>query len=126
MKVGDVKFLIRRVQVVVRQPKTHQNGGDLEVTLEVSHNRNRAAATNEDRLLPEYLAQSPCRRLDITVVSLHHDRVTRMDQPHPQLDALGLQRLNIGLVLGKNLLRIHVRNQSKGDLGASFSGNYGF
>src|SRR5258708_20259784 len=28
-------------------------------------------------------------RLDITIVRLHHDRVARMDQPHPQLDALG-------------------------------------
>ena len=126
MKVGDVKFLIRGVQVVVRQPKAHQDSGDLKVTLEVSHDGNRAAATDKDRLLAEYLAQSPSRRLDITIVRLHHDRVARMDQPDPQLNALGLYRLNIGLVLGKNLLRVHVGNQAEGDLGRGFRRNHGF
>src|ERR1700678_2757710 len=43
IKIGDVELLIRRMQVVVRQPKAHHHRGNLQVPFEISHDRNRPA-----------------------------------------------------------------------------------
>src|ERR1700733_1895699 len=62
VKIGNVKFFIRGMQVVVRQAEAHHHGRDFEMTLEISHNGDGAAGANEDRLFPKYLVQGTGRR----------------------------------------------------------------
>jgi len=45
IKVRDVKFLVRRVQIVVRKSETHHYAREPEVILELGDDRDRAAGT---------------------------------------------------------------------------------
>src|SRR6187402_615685 len=43
VKVLEAELLVRRVQIVIRQPKPHHERRNLEVTLEVTHDRDRSS-----------------------------------------------------------------------------------
>ncbi len=51
MKVRQVELLIRRMQIVVRQPKPHHHRRNPQLPHKIPHNRNRPAAPHKYRLL---------------------------------------------------------------------------
>src|ERR1700722_8131128 len=91
IKIGDVELLIRRMQVVVRQPESHHHAGNFQVPLEIPPDRTRPARTDKHRLLSEHLVQGTGCRLYIRIVGLYHDRIPGVDQADPQLDSPRLQ-----------------------------------
>src|SRR5271168_3558687 len=56
--VRQFVLFIRRVQTIVRQAESHEDGGDAEVFREVPDNRNRSSATDEHRFPSENVAKS--------------------------------------------------------------------
>src|SRR5262245_24763154 len=50
-EVGQVEFLVGRVQVVVRQTEAHHHARNIQVAVEYSDNRNRASGPDVHSLL---------------------------------------------------------------------------
>src|ERR1700729_2175158 len=111
VKVGQMKLLIGRMKVIIRQSKPHHHCGRFQLPHKVTHNRNRTPATHKYRLLAKNRAHRLCRSLHICVIRTHHNRIARMDHPHLEHDSLRRYRLHISLVLRKALGRGHIRHQ---------------
>src|ERR1019366_4903972 len=67
-EVLQVKLLVRRVQVIVRQSEAHHHARQPQVAVKVAHNRNRPARADEHCVLAPHLMQRPRSRLNIFVV----------------------------------------------------------
>src|SRR5262249_10762459 len=66
-KIRQVKLLIRRMEVVTRQPKPHHPRRDLQSPHKTPHDRNRPASTYKHRLLAEHRMHRLSRSLHIFV-----------------------------------------------------------
>src|SRR5207245_6876848 len=64
MKIRNVKFLVRSMQVVVGKPKAHHDRWNLQHVLEIGDDRNRPSRANEHGFFFESVMQSLSRRLD--------------------------------------------------------------
>src|ERR1700733_1064815 len=104
MKIRDVEFLVRCMQVVVGQTEPHQNCRNFQVALKVSDDRNGTTRTDENCLLREHPVKCMGGRLNVAIICTHDDRLPGMNEPDLQVNSLRLQRLNIALVLAEGLL----------------------
>src|SRR5947209_2183442 len=68
IKIRNMEFLVRRVQIVVGQSEAHHHAGNMQVLLDVGDNGNRSAAAHEDGLLAEDLLHCFLRSLNVRVV----------------------------------------------------------
>src|SRR6185369_4855356 len=70
IKIGDVEFFVRRVQVVVWQAESHHYARDLQVLLEIRDDRDRSPRADKDGLFVEDIFHRRRRSLHILVVSI--------------------------------------------------------
>ena len=64
-EVLQMELLIRRMQVVIRQPKAHHHAGQTEVAVEVADDGNRSARADEHRVLAPDFVQRARGRLNV-------------------------------------------------------------
>src|SRR5580658_9808908 len=126
MKVGDVEFFVGSVEVIVGQAEAHHYAGNFQDVLEVSDNRDGAAAADEDCFFLECIVQGFGGGFDVAVVGTNYAGRALAPDFDLRLDAFGRQLLHEGGVLLEDLVRILVGNKAHGNLGLRFRGNYGF
>src|SRR6267154_739387 len=112
------------MQVVVREPKTHHHRRNLKHVLEISHDWNRTARTNEYRLLLERVVQRLGRRLDEAIVGADHAGRTLAPDFNFRLDSLRREFLHERRVAIKDVLRILIRHKPHRNLRRSPCRNY--
>src|SRR5271165_908261 len=124
MEVRDVELLVGCVQVVVRQAEAHHHAGNLQLILEVSDDRDRAAGANEYRVFLERVVQRFRSRLDVFVVGAHH--ACRAFAPYLNLDfdPFRLQLLDEVRVALKDVVRVLIGDQAHGDFGGGLRRNH--
>ena len=79
LEVLQVKLLVGRVQVVVRQAEAHHHAGQAEMPVKVAHNGDRSARADEDRVLAPHFVQRPRGRLDVRIVDGNQARDRRSE-----------------------------------------------
>ena len=124
MKIRQMKLLVRRMKIVIRQPEPHHHRRNPQLPHKIPHNRNRSTPAYKHRLLAKDLGHRLRRRVHIRIVRAHHNRLARVDHRHLHLDPLRANLLHKLLVLRKRRLRLHPRNQPEADLGRSLGRNH--
>ena len=119
IKVGDVKFFVGSMQVVVRQAEAHHYAGQLQYVLKFGHNRNRAAGAYEDRVFLEDVMQGRSGGLDVRVVGADNARRPFAVDFNFSLNALGGQLLDVAGIFFQDGVGVLVGHQPHGDLGRS-------
>ncbi len=74
IKIRNVKFLVRRVQIVIGQSETHHHARESEVILELGDDGDRAAGAYVDRLLVENLTQGLVSRPHEVIIGANDRR----------------------------------------------------
>src|SRR5882672_4335905 len=74
VKIRNVEFLVRSVQVVVGQSKAHHYAGNLQGLVEIVDDGDRPSAADEDRFFLEGIAQRLRCGLDVWIVRPNHAR----------------------------------------------------
>src|SRR5882757_2531743 len=82
MKVRQVKLLVRRMKIVIRQPKSHHHRRRLQLSHKVAHNRNRPTPPHKHRFLPEHRMHRLGCSFHIFIVRTHHNRIAGVNQPY--------------------------------------------
>jgi len=71
IEIRDVELLVWRVQIIVRESKSHHHGRNAEMLLKISNNRHRSTRANEHRVFAEYFPQGFRRRVYEAVIRIH-------------------------------------------------------
>src|SRR5579883_1932307 len=75
--IRELVLFIRRMQAVIRQPESHQDGRNAQVFGEIPDNRNRSAAAHEHSVASQNILERPSGHIDRGVIRIHHDRRAR-------------------------------------------------
>src|ERR1019366_777022 len=125
IEVGDVEFLIGGVQIIVGKTHTHHDAGNLQVFLELGHDRNRTARANVYGVFPEDFVHGFHRGAREFVVGVHHARRSLAVHLDADLDALGRDLLHVLGVLLQDVVGVLLGHQPHRDFGRGARRNYG-
>ena len=125
VEIGNMKLLIGRVQIVIRQTEAHHHAGNLQHILKIRNDRNGTARSNKNRVLMKDFMHGLSCGLDVFVVRAYHAGWSLTPDLNLGLDPLGRQLFHVVGVSLENVIRILIRNQSHGNFCRRLRGNHG-
>src|SRR5579875_2195887 len=121
-----MELFIRGVEIVIGQAESHHYGGQLQVTLEVSDDRDGPAGTDEDGVLAPDLFEGAGGGFNVRIAGVDDQRFALVDEADFNGNSGGTQGFHELFVFGEGAVRVHGRHQTHGYLGGGFGGDDGF
>ena len=114
-KVDEVKILVGRVRVLIRQPKAHEQARRVERCCDIGDEGNRAAFANAICRCPKGGAQRALRRLHRRMRQRHEKGLSCAVALDRQPHTVGTELAEIGLGQFSHTLRILLWHQTHAD-----------